>query len=159
MRTFQDARSPPRAVPRFDIRSIHLIHLLQCQSTGLGDEEVHINEAKAQHTEEDKQDKRPDIFRDTGREEREQEVPDPVRCCAQGDRFGSDAQGEGFAEVDPRCWAPKHAEGEDMEDCEGDDGVSALSVSLGEIGWFRASGGEGVVPNQAGDERTDAFED
>ncbi len=72
------ARAPPWRVPRLHSRPVHLVDLLQAEALGLGDKEVDVDEAEDEHAEEDEQDKRPDLLRDTRGEEAEQEVPKPI---------------------------------------------------------------------------------
>lgn len=75
------ARAPLRRVPRLHARAVQLVYLLQTETLGLGDEEVHIDEAEGEHAEEDEEDKRSDLLRDARGEEREEEVPEPVCGC------------------------------------------------------------------------------
>lgn len=53
-------------------------HLFERQTLRFGDEQVDVEPPKHKRAEEDEQNQRADVYRDLGREEPKQEVPDPV---------------------------------------------------------------------------------
>jgi hypothetical protein len=53
-------------------------YLLEREAFGLGDKQIHVTETKDESAEENQQNQRTNVFGNTGREEREKEVPDPI---------------------------------------------------------------------------------
>ena len=78
---------------------------------------------------------------------------------AEGDCLRAHAEWEALAEVHPRRGTPEDGEGEDVEDGEGDKRVTALLVARGQLVGGRTGLREGVVSDEARNERTNGLHD
>ena len=64
------------------------------------------------------------LFSDTGSEERQEEVPQPVRGTAEGNALRANPQGERLAKVHPGCRTPEYREGKHVENGESNEDVA-----------------------------------
>lgn len=98
---------PLCAVPRLALWVVvHQVDLLERQALGFV-----VEKEDDEHCEEVAPGKDvavlvPDAVDDEGREEGEQEVPDPVAGRGEGGAVGADAEGEDFANCDPDAGSP-----------------------------------------------------
>lgn len=115
--------NPLATLPRFDIHEIHGIDLLKRAALPLDDEEV--NADSSQHIAGRKDVPVPEInvTGNEGREESEQEVPEPVRGGRKRHALGPVARRIQLAANSPDHGAPGGREAEDEEAREDDHGA------------------------------------
>ena len=109
---------------------VHGIHILQRQTLGLEQEEVHQRCGGKIRSEKDKT----EGVRDTAVRKRCQEgnheVAEPVACCGERSLFGSSAKWECFADDDPSHRTPSHGKGGDEHACSHDHHDTRCAIVL-----------------------------
>jgi hypothetical protein len=96
LRQLVKLRALRHALPSRQARIKDLIHFLERLSSGLGGSEEHVDECEAVECREYHVHLPIDVPEERWHGEGKDTVPEPVRCCGEGDGFGSDFGGEDF---------------------------------------------------------------